>query len=252
MWSPGSPGDHEDRPVLTPSDIASRLSDVRARIADAAGRAGRSPTSVTLVAVSKTFPVDAVRIAAAAGQVDFGENKVQEGQGKILAVGSLPLRWHLIGHLQSNKAKKAAAVFDVIHSVDSVELLRKIDEGARERQRTVDVLIQVDLAHEPTKHGATEAEVPSIIEAAGHCAAARMVGLMVLPPAVDDPGEARQFFARLRTLRDTWVQGGAPPSMLQQLSMGMSHDYEVAVEEGATLVRVGSAIFGERTYPAPA
>lgn len=245
-----TPGDHEDRPVPTPSEIASRLTDVRARIADAAGRAGRAPSSVTLVAVSKTFPIDAVRAAAAAGQVDFGENKVQEGQGKILAAGSLPLRWHLIGHLQSNKAKKAAAVFDVIHSVDSIDLLKKIDEGACERQRTVDVLIQVDLAHEPTKHGATEGEVPAILEAAGACTSARLVGLMVLPPAVDDPQEARQFFARLRTLRDSWITSGTPASMLQHLSMGMSHDYEVAIEEGATMVRVGSAIFGERSYPA--
>lgn len=244
-----TPGGHEDRPVPTPSDIASRLTDVRARIAAAAVRAGRAPSTVTLVAVSKTFPIDAVRAAAAAGQVDFGENKVQEGQGKILAAGSLPLRWHLIGHLQGNKAKKAAAVFDVIHSVDSVELLKKIDEGAHERQRTVEVLIQVDLAHEPTKHGATEADVPSIIEAATGCTGARLAGLMVLPPAVDDPQEARQFFSRLRTLRDGWVRDGVPASMLEQLSMGMSHDYEVAVEEGATLVRVGSAIFGERTYP---
>lgn len=235
--------------MLPPSDIATRLTDIRARIARAAERVGRSPSSIALVAVSKTFPIDAVRAAAAAGQVDFGENKVQEGQGKILAAGSLPLRWHLIGHLQSNKARKAAASFDVIHSVDSVDLLRKIDEGARDRQRTVDVLIQVDLAQEPTKFGARQADVPAIIEAAASCTGARLVGLMVLPPAVDDPREARHYFTALRTLRDGWVSGGVPPAMLAQLSMGMSHDFEVAVEEGATLVRVGSAIFGERTYP---
>ncbi|MFN7916008.1 MAG: YggS family pyridoxal phosphate-dependent enzyme [Vicinamibacterales bacterium] len=238
--------------MLPPSDIATRLTDIRTRIASAAERVGRPPSSVALVAVSKTFPIDAVRAAAAAGQVDFGENKVQEGQGKILAAGSLPLRWHLIGHLQSNKARKAAASFDVIHSVDSVDLLRKIDEGARDRQRTVDVLIQVDLAQEPTKFGARETEVPAIIEAALPCTGARLVGLMVLPPAVDDPQEARQYFTTLRTMRDAWVDGGVPPAMLAHLSMGMSHDFEVAVEEGATLVRVGSAIFGERTYPPPA
>lgn len=238
--------------MVIPSDIALRLNGVRARIADAAGRAGRSPSSVALVAVSKTFPIDAVRAAASAGQIDFGENKVQEGQAKIIAAGSLPLRWHLIGHLQSNKAKKAGALFDVIHSVDSVDLLTRIDEGARERQRTVDVLIQVDLAHEPTKYGVRESDVPAIIDAAMHCTAARLVGLMVLPPAVDDPQEARQYFTALRTLRDGWVAGGVPAAMLAHLSMGMSHDYEVAVEEGATLVRVGSAIFGERTYPASA
>lgn len=235
--------------MLSASDISTRLTGVRDRIAGAARRSHRQPSSVRLVAVSKTFPIDAVRAAAAAGQVDFGENKVQEGQGKILAAGALALRWHLIGHLQSNKAKKAAAVFDVIHSIDSVDLLQKVDAAAAERGRTVDVLIQVDLAQEPTKYGAPEAEVPAIIEAAQACRSARLVGLMMLPPAVDDPDQARQYFAALRGLRDGYVQGGVPVSMLAELSMGMSHDYEVAVEEGATLVRVGSAIFGDRTYP---
>lgn len=235
--------------MLSASDISTRLTGVRDRIAGAARRSNRQPSSVRLVAVSKTFPIDAVRAAAAAGQVDFGENKVQEGQGKILAAGALALRWHLIGHLQSNKAKKAAAVFDIIHSIDSVDLLQKVDAAAAERGRTVDVLIQVDLAQEPTKYGAPEAEVPAIIEAAQACRSARLVGLMMLPPAVDDPDQARQYFAALRGLRDGYVQGGVPVSMLAELSMGMSHDYEVAVEEGATLVRVGSAIFGDRTYP---
>ena len=235
--------------MLSASDISTRLTGVRDRIAGAARRSHRQPSSVRLVAVSKTFPIDAVRAAAAAGQVDFGENKVQEGQGKILAAGALALRWHLIGHLQSNKAKKAAAVFDVIHSIDSVDLLQKVDAAAAERGRTVDVLIQVDLAQEPTKYGAPEAEVAAIIDAAQACRSARLVGLMMLPPAVDDPDQARQYFAALRGLRDGYVQGGVPVSMLAELSMGMSHDYEVAVEEGATLVRVGSAIFGDRTYP---
>ena len=234
--------------MLSASDISTRLNGVRDRIAGAALRAHRQPSSVRLVAVSKTFPIDAVRAASAAGQVDFGENKVQEGQGKILAAGALPLRWHLIGHLQSNKAKKAAAVFDVIHSIDSVDLLQKVDAAAAERGRTVDVLIQVDLAQEPTKYGAPEAEVPAIIEAAQACRSARLVGLMMLPPAVDDPDQARQYFAALRELRDGYVRGGVPAAMLAGLSMGMSHDYEVAVEEGATLVRGGSAIFGDRTY----
>ena len=200
------------------------------------------------MAVSKTFPIDAVRAAAADGQIDFGENKVQEGVSKILAAGALPLRWHLIGHLQSNKAKKAAACFDAIHSIDSVELLRKVDEGAAANRRQVDVLIQVDLAREPTKHGASEHEVPSIIEAALSCTWARLTGLMVLPPAVDEPELARPYFAALRDLRDRYVQGGVPGKALAELSMGMSHDFEVAVEEGATIVRVGSAIFGDREY----
>ena len=234
--------------MLSTSDIPARLNGVRERIAGAAGRAGRLPTSVRLVAVSKTFPVDAIRAAALCGQVDFGENKVQEGQGKILAAGALPLRWHLIGHLQSNKAKKAAASFDLIHTIDSVDLLRKVDEGARERQRAVDVLIQLDLSHEPTKHGATEADLPSIIEAALACHSARLVGLMMLPPAVETPDEARPYFAALRELRQHYVDAGVPAEALRELSMGMSHDFEVAIEEGATLVRVGSAIFGDRSY----
>lgn len=230
------------------TDIAYRLKGVRDRIADAARRSGRSPSSVRLVAVSKTFPIDAVRAAAADGQVDFGENKVQEGASKILAAGALPLRWHLIGHLQSNKAKKAAGCFDAIHSIDSVELLRKVDEGAAASRRRVDVLIQVDLAREPTKHGAPELEVPSIIEAALACTWARLTGFMMLPPAVDEPDLARPYFAALRDLRDRFVRSGVPGEALAELSMGMSHDFEVAVEEGATMVRVGSAIFGDREY----
>jgi PLP dependent protein len=234
--------------LLSPSDIAARLNGVRERIADAAGRAGRSPSSVRLVAVSKTFPIESIRAAAAAGQIDFGENKVQEGQSKILAAGSLPLRWHLIGHLQSNKARRAAAVFDVIHSIDSADLLRKVDSAAAAEGRHLDVLIQVDLALEPTKHGAAEADVPAIVEAALACKAVNLAGLMALPPAVEEPGAARPYFTALRQLRDALIAGGVPASHLAELSMGMSHDFEVAVEEGATLVRVGSAIFGERVY----
>ena len=166
----------------------------------------------------------------------------------MLDAGALPLRWHLIGHLQSNKAKKAAASFDAIHSIDSVDLLRKVDEGAATARRHVDVLIQVDLAQEPTKHGAPERDVPSIIDAALSCSWARLTGLMVLPPATDDPDMARPYFRALRALRDGYTKGGVPSSMLAELSMGMSDDFEVAVEEGATLVRVGSAIFGERHY----
>jgi pyridoxal phosphate enzyme (YggS family) len=229
------------------TEIAHRLNGVRERIADAAHRSGRSPTSVRLVAVSKTFPIEAVRAAAACGQVDFGENKVQEGQAKLLAAGALPLRWHLIGHLQSNKAKKAAAIFDVIHSIDSIELVRKVDEAAAGRGRPIDVLIQVDLALEPTKHGAPEKDVPGIVDAALECRSARLVGLMLLPPAADDPSSARRYFAALRTLRDRLVAQGVPPARLAELSMGMSHDFDVAIEEGATLVRVGSAIFGDRS-----
>lgn len=229
------------------SDLVSRLNGVRDRIAGAVRRSRRSPSSVRLIAISKTFPVDAIRAAADAGQLEFGENKVQEGQAKIPALGALPLRWHLVGHLQSNKARKAAALFDVIHSIDSVDLLRKVDAGAAERGRTVDVLIQVDLAREPTKHGAPAEDVPAIIDAARTCASARLVGLMLLPPALGPDG-SRPYFAALRTFRDDLLASGAPPAFLGELSMGMSDDFEAAIEEGATLVRVGSAIFGERSH----
>jgi hypothetical protein len=229
-------------------DITARLNEVRERIAGAARRAGRSPSAVRLVAVSKTFPIDAVRAASAAGQIDFGENKVQEAESKILAAGSLPARWHFIGHLQSNKAKKAAALFDVIHSIDSVDLLRAVDAAAEARSRTVAALIQVDLAGEATKHGAREADVAGIIDAAQSCRSARLVGLMLLPPATDDQEAARPYFAAARALRDGFLRQGVPAAMLADLSMGMSHDFEIAIEEGATLVRIGSAIFGDRTY----
>ena len=232
--------------MISLPDISRRLDGVRERIAGAAGRVGRPPSSVRLVAVSKTFPIDAIRAAADAGQIDFGENKVQEGQTKILSAGALALRWHLIGHLQSNKAKKAAALFDAIHSIDSVDLLRRVDEAAADKRRQLDVLIQVDLARESTKHGAPEADVAAIADAAMACNAARLVGLMLLPPAADDPNDARPYFAALRALRDRLVAGGIPAERLAELSMGMSHDFEVAVEEGATMVRIGSAIFGDR------
>lgn len=227
--------------------VRARLADVRDRIARAAGRAGRDPSSIRLVAVSKTFSADCVSAAAAAGQVDFGENKVQEALGKIEQTASLSLRWHLVGHLQSNKARKAALVFDVIHSIDSHALLRRVDDAAAEAGRRLDALVQVDLAREPTKHGASVADLAPILSQAAGLRAVRLVGLMALPPAVGNAEEARPFFRQLRELRDRLTAEGTPPEMLGELSMGMSHDFEVAVEEGATLVRIGTAIFGSRS-----
>jgi pyridoxal phosphate enzyme (YggS family) len=243
------------------TDIAARLADVRDRLSRAASRAGRSPSAVRLIAVSKTFSADDVRAAAAAGQIDFGENKVQEALTKIdaLAAGAseptsgatipAPLRWHLIGHLQSNKARKAAGRFDAIHSIDSVSLLHKVDEGAAAAQRRVDLLVQVDLAGELTKHGAREDELAEIFSAAASLSSARVVGLMLVPPAVDDPEAARPYFRQLREVSDRLLAAGVPAGMLGELSMGMSHDFEVAIEEGSTMIRVGSAIFGGRRYP---
>jgi pyridoxal phosphate enzyme (YggS family) len=231
---------------LTPDPIAGNIAAIRQRIAAAAAAAGRDPGSVTLLAVSKTFGADQVRAAYAAGQRDFGENKVQEALQKIEATAELPIRWHLIGHLQSNKARKAAPAFAAIHSIDSVELLGRVDQAAVEAAKAPDIYVQVDLAAEATKFGAPEPDVPAIVRAALKCRAARLRGLMLLPPWFDDPEQARPYFRRLRLLRDRLVEDGVPELPLRGLSMGMSHDFEVAIQEGATLVRVGTAIFGKR------
>jgi hypothetical protein len=229
------------------SGVQARLGGVRDRIARAAGRVGRDPSSVRLIAVSKTFGADHVRAAAAAGQLDFGENKVQEALDKMDQTADLALRWHLIGHLQTNKARKAGARFDVIHSIDQAPLLTRIDEAAAAAGRQVDLLVQVDLAGEATKHGAGEDNLLPIFAAAPACRAVRIVGLMLLPPMAEDPDQARPYFRELRQVRGRLAARGVNPAMLNELSMGMSHDFEVAIEEGATLVRVGTAIFGGRT-----
>ena len=228
--------------------VAVRLAEVRARIDAAARGAGRDPSAIRLVAVSKTFPIDAVREACAAGHRDFGENRVQEALDKIAASPDLDLRWHLLGHLQTNKARKAATAFAMIQSLDSVELLRKLDAAATESGRSPELLVQVDLAGEATKYGARPDEVPPIFEAASRCTAARVVGVMTLPPVPDTPEDARPWFRRLQELRQQWLAGGVPPAMLRDVSMGMSGDFEVAVQEGATIVRVGTAIFGSRAH----
>ena len=232
------------------ADIAANLNAVRARIDAAARRAGRAPGEITLVAVSKTFGADHVRAAWAAGQQDFGENKVQEALQKISATSDIPVRWHLIGHLQSNKARKAAAPFAAIHSIDSVDLLQRIDSAAAEAGAGPDILVQVDLAGEASKFGAPADEARRIVDAALACQAVRLCGLMVLPPWSEDQEAARPWFARLRELRDEWIAAGVPRDALRHLSMGMSHDFEAAIEEGATMVRVGTAIFGRRATAA--
>ncbi len=232
--------------------MPTRLQAVRDRIATACARSGRSPSEVTLVGVSKTHPPEAVRAAFAAGLRDFGENRVQEAEAKAEALADLRaagLRWHLIGHLQGNKAKKAAALFDVVHSVDGAELAARLDRAAAEQGRVLPVLVQVDLAGEATKFGLEESGLFATLESLRAMESLRVEGLMVLPPWFDDPEATRPFFARLRGLRDGAVARGlGGPG----LSMGMSHDFEVAIEEGATIVRVGTAIFGERGGPAPA
>ena len=233
---------------MTPfPDIAANLAAVRARIAAAAERAGRAPGDVTLVAVSKTFGEDHVRAAFSAGQRDFGENKVQEGLQKIGATADTPgVRWHLIGHLQSNKARKAAGAFACVHSLDSIDLLRRLDAAAAEQGTSPEVLVQVDLAGETAKFGADAEAVEGIVREALRARAVRMKGLMVIPPWSEDPEVTRPWFVRLRQLRDELLAKDVPAEALAHLSMGMSHDFEAAIEEGATIVRVGTAIFGAR------
>jgi pyridoxal phosphate enzyme (YggS family) len=228
--------------------VRSNLQSVRSRIDAAARRAARDPSDIRLIAVSKTFSVDYVRAAWAAGQRDFGENKVQEALQKVGATSDIEIRWHLIGHLQSNKAKKAATAFACIHSVDSVELLQKLDAAAAEQDASPEVLVQLDLAGEDTKFGAGADEAWRILDAALGAKAVRAAGLMLIPPWNEDQEQTRPWFVQLRELRDRWLAEGTPPAALRHLSMGMSHDFEAAIEEGATMVRVGTAIFGKRVY----
>ena len=230
--------------------IADRVAAVRERIARAAERASRPPGEITLVGVSKTFPAESVRAAFAAGVRHFGENRVQEASAKIDALADLRpsgLQWHLIGHLQSNKGRKAASLFDVIQSVDSVALAERLARAATDSGRALRVLVQVDLAGEVTKSGLTEADLTEALRRMGDLDGLQVTGLMALPPYLG-PEEVRPYFRRLRILRDEAVQEGLLDG--NDLSMGMSHDFEAAVEEGATIVRVGSAIFGARTVAA--
>jgi pyridoxal phosphate enzyme (YggS family) len=226
--------------------LRARLADVRDRIARAAARAGRDASRIRLIAVSKTFDANSVRALAESGQADFGENKVQEAQQKRTETADLPISWHFIGHLQSNKARKAAVLFDVIHSIDEPSLVQKLEDAAVQIGRRIELLVQVDLAGEPTKHGAREADLPGIFAAARGCAAVRLSGLMIIPPASENPQGARGWFRELVAVRDRLLAQGVDEAMLAELSMGMSQDYEIAVEEGATLVRVGTALFGGR------
>ena len=225
--------------------ISENLTLIRHRISDAAARSGRDANEIKLVAVSKTHPPETLREAMAAGVKVFGENKVQEAEDKIAEIGRESAEWHLIGHLQSNKARKAVQLFDVVHSVDSVNLAERLERICNEEGREIlSVLVQVDLAGESTKSGILESDLPELAEFLRVCRYLKFDGLMVLPPFFDDPEATRPYFRRLRETRDEILPGG-------QLSMGMSHDFEVAIEEGATIVRVGTAIFGEREYAKP-
>jgi pyridoxal phosphate enzyme (YggS family) len=226
--------------------IAANLARITARIAEAARASGRKPEQVRLVAVSKTHGSQAVKAALAAGQLLFGENYVQEAQKKIPAVG-LGASWHFIGHLQSNKARLAAELFDVIQSVDRLKLARALDRRAGELGRRLGVLIQVNLAGEAQKSGCTPEQAAPLAQEIAQLEHLELMGLMTMPPFFDDPEAARPYFAGLRDL--AWRLGrDLPAGAMAHLSMGMSGDFEAAIAEGATLVRVGPAIFGERDY----
>ncbi|MFY9611708.1 MAG: YggS family pyridoxal phosphate-dependent enzyme [Blastocatellia bacterium] len=227
-------------------EIRDRLARVREEIAGAAHRAGRSAKDITLIAVSKTFDSDTVQRAVDAGALDLGENRVQEAATKVGVIKASNLRWHLIGHLQSNKARQAVSIFDVIHTIDSRDLVERLDRIAVELDRWPAVLVQVDLAGEPTKSGATESELPAIVEALDSASHLDFRGLMTLPPFFDSPELARSYFRRLREILDGLNRARTTERKLSELSMGMSHDFVVAIEEGATMVRVGNAIFGAR------
>ncbi len=223
--------------------IPERLAATRARIDEATLRANRPPGSVRLVAVSKTKPAEAIRIAYAAGQRDFGENYIQELVDKATELADLPdLRWHFIGSLQRNKAKLATNLAHLIHTVDRDELVEALDKRAETIGKTLQILIEVNVGDESSKSGVRVETFPALLARAQRASHLQVRGLMAIPPFLDDPEAVRPFFSKLRQLRD--AHGGA--SFLPELSMGMSHDCTVAIAEGATLVRVGTAIFGSR------
>lgn len=227
-------------------EIKVRLARLRERIAKAAEGAGRRGEDITLITVSKTFDSITVQKAVDAGALALGENRVQEAVEKSRHVKAEGLEWHLIGHLQANKARHAVQTFDVIHTIDSSEIAKRVDRIAAEEGRRLVVLLQVDLGKEATKSGADEAELPSIIQTLDACRNLEFIGLMTLPPFFDDAQQTRPYFRRLREILEDLNRHRPADKQLTELSMGMSHDFEVAIEEGATMVRVGSAIFGQR------
>ena len=227
--------------------LAARFADVKARVAAAAENCGRKPDEITLIAISKTHPASLIKELIELGATDLGENRVQEAETKIPEVGQRNVRWHLVGHLQANKARRALNLFDVVHSLDSVDLARRLDRLCVEVGRqSLPVLIQVDLGHEETKSGVDENELPELAETVQQLERLELIGLMTLPPFFEDPKQARPYFRRLRELRDELARKAAFGARNGELSMGMTHDFTVAIEEGATMVRIGTAIFGER------
>jgi pyridoxal phosphate enzyme (YggS family) len=236
-------------PSPAAGSIAGNLMAVRGRIEAAARRADRDPGSIVLVGVSKTVDAERIMEAVTAGLQDLGENRVQEARDKAPRLpGSV--RWHLVGHLQTNKVNHAARLFEVIHSIDSIEVLTRLDQAAGREGRVIEGLAQVDLAGEATKFGIPEDRLDALLDQAEDCASVKLRGLMILPPHEDDPGKSRPHFRRLRGILEE-SRRRHPRLDLRELSMGMTEDFEVAIEEGATLVRVGRALFGDRGAGAP-
>lgn len=232
--------------------IASSLAAIRDRIAAAARHAGGSPDDIALMAVCKSFPAQAIVEAYHAGQRLFGENRVQEFAEKLPGVAGLAdARFHMIGHLQSNKAAKAAEIFHAVDSIDSVKLAQRLNDAAQTAGKMLDVLIEINVGGEEAKSGVApdSPEIVSILSQAPAWKNLRIRGLMTVPPFTDDPEGARPYFRRLRELRDRLAASNLPSVSLNVLSMGMSHDFPVAIEEGSTCVRIGTAIFGERLKP---
>lgn len=226
--------------------IQDSIARVRERIVTSCQRCGRRPEAIKLVAVSKTVAPERIRHAYEAGLRDFGENRVQEAEEKRTALSDLTATWHLIGHLQTNKAKLARELFHWVQSVDSLRLAAKLDKAAVCTGERLPVLLEVNLGGEATKSGAREVEVAQLAEQVGQLETLELRGLMVIPPFDEDAERSRPFFRQLRKLAATIDSLRLPNVSMQELSMGMSHDFDVAIEEGATMVRVGTAIFGER------
>ena len=219
---------------------------IKKRIADAATDCGRDPETVRLVAVSKMVDADRMAEAIDAGAVILGENYIQEARDKFNAMNDRPVQWHFIGHLQSNKAKYAVRIFDLIHSVDSLKLAKALDKEARKCGKVQEILVQVNISREETKSGIAETDAVELVAKISQLVNIRVKGLMTMPPFFDAPEQARPFFRQLARLRDRIVDHKIPGVKMDELSMGMTGDFEVAIKEGATLVRIGTAIFGAR------
>jgi len=228
----------------TMDEIGKNLSQVRERMERAATRTGRDPGEIRLIAVSKTVPVERIKEAIAAGTMIFGENYVQEARHKIEEIGRTGIQWHFIGHLQTNKAKYAVKLFDLIHSVDSIKVARALDTRAAAEGKVMDCLIEANISQEESKFGITSEHTLTLAQEMTKLKNISLKGLMTMPPYFDDPESSRPYFIALRQLKEAIARDGIP---LSELSMGMTTDFEVAIEEGATIVRVGRAIFGERS-----